>query len=417
MKHSFILLFTFLISLTGLAQSVKISGEIRPRTEYAHGFGTLSFKEQDPAVNTTQRSRININYSDMWFNSMLVVQDVRRWGNQPQLVGNEDFATSIHQAWAEAYFLKNYSAKIGRQELSYDNHRILGNVGWAQQARSHDLVLFKYDKDFTLHLGIAHHDDGNLTQDLYFGPDAYRNMQFLWFNKQWDNSLLSFLILNNGVAFNKEFDAIGNVTDQVDKYSQTFGPYFKWTKEEWMIESNFYLQTGQNPQDQDLFAYEWLINGSYDLDENWTIGAGFEWLSGTKWDETSDDNTFNPLYGTNHKFNGFMDYFYVGNDGNNAGLVDAILRGKYKKDRFIYSLDYHIFWTDKEVNAGADKFLGMEIDLGFGYNISQSMQIQAGYSHLWANSTMRSIKGGAIGATHNWAYLMLTFKPVFYNNK
>ncbi len=31
---------------------------------------------------------------------------------------------------------------------------------------------------------------------------------------------------------------------------------------------------------------------------------------------------FTPLYGTNHKFNGWMDYFYVGNHGSSIGLQD-----------------------------------------------------------------------------------------------
>ncbi|MDZ7608893.1 MAG: hypothetical protein U5K79_25710 [Cyclobacteriaceae bacterium] len=44
----------------------------------------------------------------------------------------------------------------------------------------------------------------------------------------------------------------------------------------------------------------------------------------------TNDKSFNPLYGTNHKFYGYMDYFYVGNshgqvgNGTTSGLIDLI---------------------------------------------------------------------------------------------
>jgi hypothetical protein len=39
-------------------------------------------------------------------------------------------------------------------------------------------------------------------------------------------------------------------------------------------------------------------------------------------DTSSDVKSFNSLYGTNHKFNGWVDYFYVGNHAESIGLVD-----------------------------------------------------------------------------------------------
>ena len=39
-----------------------LSGEIRPRTEYRHGFKTLGFSDQEAAFQISQRSRLNANY-------------------------------------------------------------------------------------------------------------------------------------------------------------------------------------------------------------------------------------------------------------------------------------------------------------------------------------------------------------------
>lgn len=51
---------------------------------------------------TSQRTRLNLDYTGDKITTKLVLQDVRNWGNQKQLVGNEDYVISIHEAWAEA---------------------------------------------------------------------------------------------------------------------------------------------------------------------------------------------------------------------------------------------------------------------------------------------------------------------------
>ena len=173
-----------------------LSGEVRQRAEYLHGYKTPALEDQNATSFVSQRTRINFDYSMPKVKFGVALQDVRNWGNQAQLVANEGNAVSVHQAWGEVELAKKFSLKAGRMELAYDDHRILGNVGWAQQARSHDLALFKYDGIINAHLGLAFH--GN----FYQGIDAYRDMQFLWLNgKAMDNALSwSFLVLSNGKA-------------------------------------------------------------------------------------------------------------------------------------------------------------------------------------------------------------------------
>jgi hypothetical protein len=61
------------------------------------------------------------------------------------------------------------------------------------------------------------------------------------------------------------------------------------------------------------------------------LAAGYEYLSGNSYNKTDKVYAFEPFYGTNHKFNGFMDYFYVGNHINSVGLHDAWLKYGYKQ--------------------------------------------------------------------------------------
>ena len=130
-----------------------MSGEIRPRMEYRHGYKTLADSNQNHASFTDQRSRLNFNYKDEGYQVKVVLQDVRVWGSQPQLIGNygqlnpSGSFTGIHEAWGQAFLNENWSLKAGRQEMIYDDHRIFGSVGWAQQARSHDAVMIKYQKE------------------------------------------------------------------------------------------------------------------------------------------------------------------------------------------------------------------------------------------------------------------------------
>ena len=140
-----------------LSAQFSLSGEFRPRTEVSHGYKSLASEDQDASTFTAQRTRLNFLYKAQGINTKLVLQDVRTWGSQAQLVGNEDYATSIHEAWAEVFFSPEFSLKAGRQELIYDDHRIFGSVGWAHQARSHDVAIFKYEQDVKLHLPILQH--------------------------------------------------------------------------------------------------------------------------------------------------------------------------------------------------------------------------------------------------------------------
>ncbi|MDV7396925.1 hypothetical protein RZS08_36340, partial [Arthrospira platensis SPKY1] len=118
-------------------------------------------------------------------------------------------------------FATNWSVKLGRQELVYDDARIFGNVDWAQQARTHDVALFRYEGSFKLHAGFAY----NQQNDLLFTTNYdlagnYKSMQFLWFNKKWNQLNVSALFLNNGLE-RKYSDA--NIDVYETMFSQTGG--------------------------------------------------------------------------------------------------------------------------------------------------------------------------------------------------
>ncbi|HSM47731.1 MAG TPA: hypothetical protein VK872_07945, partial [Draconibacterium sp.] len=108
LKYAVLVTAVFFIAQTSNAQ-FSLSGEFRPRTEFSHGYKTLAYEDQDWSTITTQRARLNFIFQNEVLRTKLVLQDVRQWGSQPQLVTNEDYATSIHEAWAEVFFVPGFS--------------------------------------------------------------------------------------------------------------------------------------------------------------------------------------------------------------------------------------------------------------------------------------------------------------------
>ncbi|WP_372775279.1 hypothetical protein [Mangrovibacterium sp.] len=401
-KNILILAIALIVVATSQSYAqFSLNGEFRPRSEVSHGYKSLAAPDQDASWFTSQRSRLNAFYTADKLVTMLSLQDVRVWGSQAQLVGNEDYAISVHQAWAEVLLSSEFSIKAGRQEVAYDNHRIFGNVGWAQQARSHDMIIFKYQDAINLHFGLAHNENSNPDDNLYDGNDAYKNLQFLWFNKKWDKASLSLLALNNGVPVTVD-------DSQEVKYSQTLGGYGTFAIGSVNFATNAYLQTGKSTSDIDISAYNLLLEAS--VKQGFTLG--FERLSGTSHDDTKN-KSFTPLYGTNHKFNGFMDYFYVGSHINNVGLDDFYLKYSFKKDKWNWDAHLHYFAAAADISDEDSKGLGTEIDLQASYKISPEVNFSFGYSMLFGTDSMEQLKGGDKSTTNYWGYAMLTVTPNF----
>ena len=122
-----------------------LDGEFRPRTEFRNGYKTLNPSNTDAALFTSQRTRLNTKFEAEKYSFFVSIQDVRTWGDVPQLNVSDKNGLAIHEAWGLVNF-NGMTLKAGRQEIVYDDSRMFGNVGWAQQGRSHDALLIKFGK-------------------------------------------------------------------------------------------------------------------------------------------------------------------------------------------------------------------------------------------------------------------------------
>lgn len=423
-----IVLFT--ISGSGLLMAqFTLSGEFRPRTEYTHGYKALPAQDQEPGFFTTQRSRINFGSQAENYAFYVCLQDVRTWGSQRQLVTNDGAFTTFHEAWGVAYLNERWNLKMGRQEINIDDQRIFGGVGWAQQARSHDAALLNYKNDsagFKMQLGLAYNQPGpQFNTNRYGILGSYKTFQYLWLNKKWKNLNASLLALNLGQ------DAVKQASHKT-LFNQTIGVRLGYKKGKSGLNLAFYQQMGftGDTLETELSGQLASLDYSFQASKKLKLTAGYEYISGQS--QVEDDakyfetqRAFNPYFGTNHKFNGIMDYFYVGNHAGSVGLQDGFVKAKYTVEKWNAGLDVHYFMTANDVLdqkkfaedqtlEAMDAALGTEIDASFGTSINKTIKVDFVYGHMLGTSTLEALRGGSIAATSNYAYVQLTIKPTFF---
>ncbi|WKK64623.1 alginate export family protein [Lutimonas zeaxanthinifaciens] len=427
MKKIFFIAITLFAFSQAFSQELKMSAELKPRFEARHGFGTLASPEDDPALFVSQRTRLRFDFATEKYQFLVDVQNVGVWGDVSTLSKSDKNGTSFHQAWGMYHFSPKFAMKLGRQEISYDDQRILGAVDWAQQARSHDALLFKIKpgEKSQLDLGFALNANGETNFGEDYLVNQYKSLQYAWFHTNFSGNLgLSLLFLNNGMPYDKTEN---NNTKQKTTYSQTIGGRVTYKKDRLSLDGATYFQGGSTPNAAkdmtvDLSAYYLSANANFKLTDIFNLGAGFELLSGNDQDGDADkNNAFNPFYGTNHKFNGWMDYFYVGNHANNVGLFDVYVPFGVTKDKVGLKLIPHFFSANgtilKPGFEKADSYLGTEIDFQFSYKLVKDVMIIAGYSQMFATESMEIIKGGSKDEVNNWGWIMVTFKPTFFKKK
>ncbi len=422
MKKQYVALVLVLLSFQFIQAQFTLDGEFRPRTEYRHGFGSIIPDALDAGYGISTRIRLNAGYQVDAYTFYVSFQDVLVWGENRQILPydqNNSFA--VFQAWAEINLGEGWSTKLGRQVISYDDQRIMGGLDWAQQGRNHDAGLLKYKKEkFMLDVGLAFNQDyshptGFVSTGTGYnttGFFSYKTMQYLYLKQAWENFTGSLLLLNNGF---QEFDD----SDNPDGTSalQTFGTHLDYNKGAFGIAANAFIQTGKRQNEIDVKgAYLLGLDLSYKASDKVKLGLGLEIISGND-AGAGETGAFFPLYGTNHKFNGLMDYFYVGNHANSVGLFDVHASANFKFDNTSSLMVKVLNFSGEQDLPSGEKSLGTELDLVYS-KAFKSYGIKLGYSHMFASDGMYELKGvteSNAADMQNWAWAMLVIKPKFLN--
>jgi len=417
---------TIFCSSTLLAQQeqneeLKMNIQLRPRAEFRNGLFTPILEGQKPASFIAQRSRIGLTYSkNQKLKIGLSTQVVTTWGNDPQVqtTANE---MSLYEAWAQIYFNPEWSIKAGRQVFSYDDERILGSLDWNNAARKHDAVLFEFGKNkFTANLALAYNQNAEKVTGTFYNnqlSQPYKAMEFLWMKYNFTDALSASVLAMN-------LDMQSKIDSSVS-HLQTLGGNIFYKNKKLNITGTYYYQMGNDPlkNSSSIKTNAWMVaaKADYNIDEKFKIGIGSDYLSGKDMNSTSSTiNYFNPLYGTHHKFYGFMDYFYVSSPHDNVGLWDSYLNmGLNTSKKLSWQLAVHHFESaGKVINYSGNKAssaLGNEADLTFGYQVMKDVKLTGGYSQMFTGTSIKYVKnilpGQSMKPVQNWIWLSININP------
>ncbi|WP_258105719.1 alginate export family protein [Marinoscillum sp. MHG1-6] len=414
----FIYLFALLAGLVTFQSNAqfKLTGEIRPRTEVYNGNNsTLATKDQRWGVATQQRTRLNFVYEDEGLKFVFSPQLIHFWGQMPQAYdllgdgapGSPEGNFSVFEAYGAYKFSDAFTLQFGRQAISYGDQRWFGALGWAASGRSHDAFVGKFS------LGSAKLDVGaalNQTKHVNALDSAaisniragYKSLQYAWLTLPAGDLKINAMVTN--------VTGLKSLSSSAVKYKQTttVGLLPSYSTGDVAINASAYYQTGENLSSY-LLAADITYKG---LGLPITLGADI--VSGDD-EGTADSETWQQPFGTNHKFYGFMDFFYVG-ETPKMGLNDFYIKSVIKTGEKTKLIAFvHQFMTNQSFTNGASEEisgnLGTEIDLVYNYNVAAGFNIKVGYSKLFADDNFESYKPGDASAGNQWGWVQLTLTP------
>ena len=408
-----------------------LSAQLRPRFEYRNGAYRPLVEGESPAILTNNRTRLNFDYKHTdRLHLYISLQNVNVWGQAQQIQAvDRTGGMSVFEAYAEFPLVNTLSAKVGRQMIVLDDDRIFGSLDWHPAGRSHDAVNLNWtpSEKLTLRGFFAYNQSGSTTTPTLnvntpsgqnFTPGLGQDYQHL-------QALHAHYSISEAHQLSLLFANLGYRTDDsADQNMQTFGAHYTGKSNQLSYGASAYMQTGKNATGADKSAYMFAVNAGYKFSPIFGLTAGVDYLSGNASDDTSGkDKKFNPFSGTNHKFYGFMDYYYVGAPGSNAapsaGLLNPYLTANVRTgEKSNLSATFHYFAPAAKFEVGGKKHssYGSEIDLVYNLKVQPFIGLQVGYSTYFANDGTKALKGTANQRGYqDWFWCSLNINPKLFS--
>jgi len=408
-----------------------LSAQLRPRFEYRNGAYRPLVEGESPAILTNNRTRLNFDYKHTdRLHLYISLQNVNVWGQAQQIQAvDRTGGMSVFEAYAEFPLVNTLSAKVGRQMIVLDDDRIFGSLDWHPAGRSHDAVNLNWtpSEKWTLRGFFAYNQSGSTTTPtLNVNTPSGQNFTPGWGQDyQHLQALHAHYSISEAHQLSLLFANLGYRTDDsADQNMQTFGAHYTGKSNQLSYGASAYLQTGKNAGGTEKSAYMFAVNAGYKFSPIFGLTAGVDYLSGNASDDTSGkDKKFNPFSGTNHKFYGFMDYYYVGAPGSNAapsaGLLNPYLTANVRTgEKSNLSATFHYFAPAAKFEVGGKKHssYGSEIDLVYNLKVQPFIGLQVGYSTYFANDGTKALKGTANQRGYqDWFWCSLNINPKLFS--
>lgn len=432
----------------GKQNTFVLGAQLRPCFHVRDGYVRPLRWNEDPITVVLNRIRLSVDYT--YLNKVqlyISMQNVNVYGQSAQ-VQTIDRAGgfSVFRAWAKLS-TNSFAFVFGRQAISLDNERLFGELDWHPSARSHDALQVQYtDKKgmFQAKAFVAYNVNlfkntsvatgaFNVFQpyaDPYVstGAQPYQNLQLLWLHVK-PNGQQGISLLWNSLGFE-------NAALKRMFFLQTMGAYWTMKAKPVTLSAEGYYQTGTTAQVKASNAFLIAASAKYSLPKGTYFAVGSDYLSGN--DSVRGLTNFNPLYGTHHKFYGFIDHFYVGADPvqRQYGLWDKylVVGHQYASVPLNVLVKGHWFHSAKPVtkarqyiqnnlpiidpkrNSGRN--IGYEMDVVASIQLYPFVLIQSGYSVYFptlstpiVHTSLNGLDGAPIRAFQQFVWLCVRVSP------
>jgi len=379
------------------------------------------------------REKVHIGYKDEWFSAFVEGRDAS---------GHEDLraddAFDLHQAYFTLGNAKEFplTAKIGRQEMIYGDERMIGRGDWNNTGRSFDAIKLRLENSFgwvdafTGRVVVVDDGNFNVSNDYDQFSGLYAGTKKLI---PWQETQVYFLARNYGV---KGPNAVspgnpGSPSTQRDIY--TIGTYWKSDAEalngwDYSFETAYQFGSVYNGAqgkrlDQDSYAV--FASAGYTWQKTWgkpRLGLAYDHGSGDSDSTDGEVETFENLFGTQHRPYGLMDL--AGPRNMHIPKITAAVKpvkgltlnadfmGFYladTSDSFYPESGSGRSGNGYGIKPGNSSFVGTELDLYANYKVTHWANFQIGYGHFFVGDYVKESVGNTTDADWFYTQATLTF--------
>ncbi len=375
-----------------------------------------------------------------WFNVLAEGRNSTSAGDDRNPNPESD-GLDLHQAYIKLGDAKKFpfTLKLGRQELSYGDERLIGPSDWSNVERVFDAAKLRFENEdfwvdgFVSRVVLVDDNNFNEANDYDFFSGIYASTRTIIPKQETELYFLSRNVGNGSpTAIGAGLPALLTGASPRDIY--TFGLRVKSLPGQfngWDYEAELAAQAGRfkktaasaSLEQQAMAAH---AAGGHTWSKVWgtpRVGVEYNYASGDSNATDKKHGTFDNLFPTNHKFYGNMDFVSWQNI-HNARLSTSLK----PLPKLTLTADFHAFWLADtrdnfyQVNGAprttggygikpnASSFVGTELDIIGTYALTRQTSLQAGFGHFfsggYAQDSLATV-GGAADA--NFGYVQMAF--------
>jgi hypothetical protein len=376
-----------------------------------------------------------VGYTESWWSALVegrssFAQSDQRFAypNSPAVAGTrpakglgpESDTIDLQQAYVTLGNHKEFpvSMKLGRQELSYGDERLVGAYGWNNITRVFDAAKLRWQNAwfgadfFTGRVVVPEDGRFNVDNDYDWFSGMYATI-----TKIPKHSLDVYFLARNASQSAIAAEPSPQFPQPSARDIYTIGFRLKSQPNElgpwdYLIESAYQFgdfqdrRLGVNSARLDHEAFMAVLQGGFTFTETWAkprLGLEYDFGSGDSNPKDGKHETFENLFPTNHKFYGYMDFVSLQNVHDLRGIFQL-----KPHPRVSVALEGHGFWLADThdsfynvagaprggiaatpagngygINPNYSNFLGTELDVIAGYALTRFAQLEVGYGHFF----------------------------------